>query len=179
MIMTLDRPPLEDALGMPGARAVALLGPDGPTVLWWAGASAPGEQQTATVVALASAAAGLVALSEPGDELGDIILTSADAFHVIRLVEDGTFRIAHLTLRRAAANLAMARREFRLLIEGYTNRPRHAAVLPRRERGEPMSGVPDEDVAVDLPADWFALISEPYVTDERVLDRILVTLRSL
>ena len=39
-------------------------------------------------------------------------------FHVIRLIDDGTLRVAHLALRRAEANLAMARRD-------------------RMERGEP------------------------------------------
>jgi hypothetical protein len=178
MTVTLDRPLLADALGFPGARAVSLLDPDGPAVLWWAGADAPGGQLAATVVALAAAAAGLVSLTEPGDELGDIILTSTDAFHVLRLIGDGSGHVAHLTLRRAHANLAMARREFGLLVEGYAGRPRHAAGLPRRERAEP-PGTTAEVVATDVSADWFALINAPYVTDEYALDRILVTLRSL
>jgi hypothetical protein len=198
-----DRPPLPEALGIPGARAVSLLDPDGPTTVWWAGVEEPGERQAAAVVAVAAAASGLVALADIGDELGDVILTSAEMFHVIRLVADGTGHVAHLTLNRAAANLAMARREFRLVVEGYAVRPRHAASpalpypspprpalprpspprpslprpsLPRRERGAP-PGVADE--VTEVPADWLSLITAPYSTDERVLDRILVTLRSL
>ena len=185
MTATLDRPPLESALGIPGARAVSLLDPDGPTVVWWAGPEAPSEQHVATVVALASAAAGLVLLSDSGDEFGDLILTSTDSFHVVRLVEDGTLRVAHLTLRRADANLAMARREFRELIEGH-NRPRPAVdlpTLPRRERAGPptttTAAAEDSQPKPEVPSDWFALINEPYSNDDSVLDRILVTLRSL
>ena len=181
MTATLDRPPLESALGIPGAHAVSLLDPDGPTVLWWAGPEAPSGQHAATVVALASAAAGLVLLTEPGDELGDIILTSTDTFHVIRLIEDGTLRVAHLTLRRADANLAMARREFRQLIEGHTNRPQRVAerpILPRRERADPPD-VGADAAAPALTTDWSALINKPYATDDGVLDRILDALRSL
>ena len=110
---------LQEALGIPGARAVSLLDPDGPTVLWWAGAGPPDEQEATAVVALAASAAGLVMLSEPGDELGDVLLTSGDAFHVVRLVEDESLRVAHLTLRRAGANLAMARQQFRTLLDAY------------------------------------------------------------
>jgi hypothetical protein len=181
MTAALDRPPLSSALGIPGARAVSLLDPEGPTVLWWAGQAAPSEQQIATVVALTSAAAGLVLLTEPGDELGDIILTSSDTFHVIRLVEGDTLRVAHLTLRRADANLAMARREFRELIEGREKpRPAEPPTLPRRERaGIPQPPPPEDTPAPTMPPDWFALINEPYSTDDGVLDRILDTLRNL
>lgn len=115
---------MEAALGIPGARSVSLLDPEGPTVLWWGGAAPPGEQQMGAVVTLAAAAAGLVMLDEPGDQLGDVLLTSADAFHVMRLVTDGPLRVAHLTLRRTDANLAMARREFGALIEAYAQQSR-------------------------------------------------------
>ena len=47
MTTTLDRPPLENALGIPGARSVSLLDPDGPAVLWWAGDAAPGTDDRA------------------------------------------------------------------------------------------------------------------------------------
>ena len=182
MTAALDRPPLSSALGIPGARAVSLLDPQGPTVLWWAGQTAPSEQQVATVVALTSAAAGLVLLTEPDDELGDIILTSSDTFHVIRLVEGETLRVAHLTLRRADANLAMARREFRELIDGREPAPRRPPrpTLPRRERADIPQPPPPEDIPVPtMPPDWLALINEPYVADDGVLDRILDTLRNL
>lgn len=260
MTVTLDRlspPSLPEALGIPGARSVSLSDPDGPAVLWWAGLDEAGTRQAAAVAALATAA---IALAGPVDELGDIILTSAEAFHVIRLVGDGTDHVAHLTLDRAAANLAMARRDFRLVVAGYAARPRHAAdpepldphdapdthdvpdhydapgrqdvaraqpsnaprqpadpdeavpeqagtsqpvlvkpvppgtpvaaaapvppapeeaprELPRRERSEPPDAT--EEVT-DPPADWFAsLIQAPFANDETILDRILVTLRTL
>jgi hypothetical protein len=207
--MTLERSPLEDALGIPGARAVSLLAPDGPTVLWWGGI-APDEREAVAVVALSAAAAGLVAISEPGDELGDVLLTSSDAFHVVRLVPDGSARVAHLTLRRAGANLAMARHEFKALVDRYhscplDSQPRTtpaarptpsaapaapppttgeesgeeadpAAPLPRRLRGE----LPEDTTTGGvLSPDWFSMLGHPYLTDDGVLDRILVTLRRL
>jgi hypothetical protein len=146
--VTLDRPPLPEALGIPGARSVSLLDADDATVLWSAGA---GEQKPAAVVALATAA---TALADPGDELGDVILTSTDAFHVIRLVGDGTRHVAHLTLSRATANLAMARREFGLLVAGYATRPRHAAThgeqRPARKPADALTRDATEAVASQL-----------------------------
>jgi hypothetical protein len=208
MTTALDRPPLENALGIPGARSVSLLDPDGPAVLWWAGDAPPGADQAAAVVAMAEAAAGLVLSSGSGDELSDIILTSNDTFHVVRLVEDDVIRVAHLTLHRSGANLAMARREFRQLIEDYyRNIP-----LPRRDRADPpavKSGdgpttgpigpadlvirtadlvVGTAELVIDeaeasarppLPATLADLLREPYSADEDVLDRILATLRRL
>jgi hypothetical protein len=182
MTVTLDRPSLPEALGIPGARSVSLLDPDGPTVLWWAGVEQPDEPRIAAVVTLASAA---TALAGPVDEFGDAILTSADTFHVIRLVGDGTDHVVHLILNRAAANLAMARREFRMLVAGYAGRPRHAAepppALPRRDRETERSEPPGTSAEFpDVPPDWFSsLIQAPFTNDETVLDRILVTLRTL
>ncbi|MCY1137606.1 hypothetical protein OWR29_06300 [Actinoplanes sp. Pm04-4] len=222
-------PPLTEALGIPGAHAVSLLDPDGPRVLWWAGETAPTEQEAAAAVTLAAASAGLVLLDGKGsDELGDILLTSADAFHVVRLVGEEAPLVAHLTLRRAGANLAMARREFGALIKSYAQevvRPQPAlpttsldidltprdlgggtvdlsasltgpagfrsagfspdfapsspeaaggdspADLPRRHRLE--KSEPDES------SDLLDLLGRPYVTDDDVLDRVLVALRSL
>ena len=176
MTATPVRPPLENALGIPGARSVCLLDPDGPVVLWWAGEAPPSDDQAAAVVTMASAAAGLVMLDEPGDEFSDVILTSAEAFHVVRLVENGT-RIAHLSLRRPTANLAMARREFRQLLGEQENvRPPRALHLPRRDRAE--EHAVRVEAVPELP-DLTALLSGPYSADESVLDRILVTLRSL
>jgi hypothetical protein len=216
-------PPLTAALGIPGAHAVSLLDPDGPRVLWWAGETAPTEQEAAAAVTLAAAAAGLVLFDGNGaDELSDILLTSADAFHVVRLVSEQEPLVAHLTLRRADANLAMARREFGSIIRSYAPevvRPRalhrhhngsapapaaslldfdptprdvggstidlnasagsalgshsaEAADLPRRQRVDPSQ--PDES-----SADLLDLLGRPYVTDDDVLDRVLVVLRSL
>lgn len=168
MTATPVRPPLENALGIPGARSVCLLDPDGPAVLWWAGDAPPSADQAAAVVTMASAAAGLVVLDGPGDEFADVILTSADTFHVVRLVEDGT-RVVHLALHRSGANLAMARHEFRQLVGGNAPPPPRRPELPRRAQAETPAVVPDLS----------ALLSGPYSTDESVLDRILVTLRAL
>jgi hypothetical protein len=183
MTVTLERPPLRAALGIPGARAVSLLGPGG-AVPWWAGAEPPDERVATAAVALATAAAGLVTASEPGDELGDVLLTSSTAFHVLRLVAVSPLRVAHLTLRRAGANLAMARHEFKSLIDTYLKSPTDPTSLalappepamdgelPRR-RGDPAEDGPH------LP-DWLTLLGQPYRTDEEALDQILVTLRHL
>jgi len=199
MTVTLDRSPLDDALGIPGARAVALLAAagGGSTVLWWAGVSSLDEQEAGAAVALAVAAAGLVVLTDPDDELGDVLVTSAAAFHVLRLVGDGA-QVAHLMLRRAGANLAMARQEFKLLTEAHGRQPRHAAAaasapvpqpataaLPRRRpNGQPAAagGPPplttDVDTGEPAPG-WLNMLGQPYLNDESVLDRILLTLRHL
>jgi hypothetical protein len=211
-------PPLTEALGIPGAHAVSLIDPEGPRVLWWAGETAPTEQESAAAVTLAAAAAGLVLLDgNGGDELSDILLTSADAFHVLRLVGTEAPLVAHLTLRRTAANLAMARREFGTILTAYAREiaPLRApaltpslpastgaleavlngaapldllsrevgggtvdlreavvvpdALLPQRNRNEP-------DETSDLLSN---LLGQPYATDDEILDRVLVALRTL
>ncbi|MBU2667467.1 hypothetical protein KOI35_28540 [Actinoplanes bogorensis] len=219
-------PPLTEALGIPGAHAVSLIDPEGPRVLWWAGETVPTEQESAAAVTLAAAAAGLVLLDgNGGDELSDILLTSADAFHVLRLVGTEAPLVAHLTLRRTAANLAMARREFGTILTAYAREiaplrspalapsPLPAstgslpastgaleavlngaasldllarevgsgtvdlrdaiagpdALLPQRNRNEP-------DETSDLLSN---LLGQPYATDDEILDRVLVALRTL
>lgn len=143
MIVTLERSALHDALTIPGARAVALLDvTGGATVVWRVGALPLGEQEAATAVALAVAAAGLVALADPADELDDVLVASAAAFHVLRLVGDGT-QVAHLTLRREGANLAMARQEFKVLTAAHTDRPAAAATpVPRPPASPPPASPP-------------------------------------
>lgn len=207
MTVTLERSPLAAALRIPGARAVALLDiADGATVVWRAGALPLGEREAAAAVTLAVAAAGLVAFSDPEDELGDVLVASAAAFHVLRLVGEGA-QVAHLTLRRAGANLAMARHEFKLITEAYGGGPRPAigaapapAPMPPPEGPPPLPGPPGSalprrrpngaPIAASAPPPtageddeaapgWLTMIGQPYLTDERVLDRILVTLRHL
>jgi len=203
-------PPLTAALGIPGAHAVSLLDPDGPRVLWWAGETAPSEQEAAAAVTLAAAAAGLVLLGGDGaDELGDILLTSADAFHVVRLVDDEAPLVAHLTLRRAGANLAMARREFGALVRASAGQvvpgsPGHPPTLSTFDLGGALTARSDPsrppvvDPAVVDPAvaglprrhrrdppetdessDLLSLLGRPYATDDTILDRVLVVLRHL
>ncbi|MEU8815444.1 hypothetical protein [Actinoplanes sp. NPDC048796] len=192
MTRPTDPPPLADALGIPGASAVSLLDPDGPRVLWWAGGGPPDEQQAATVVTLAAAAAGMVMLGETGDELGDVLLTSSDAFHVVRLVEDDTAPlVAHLTLRRAGANLAMARREFGSLIKAYAGKADQTTAATAPALAAP-STAPEAETPAELPRrnrvapppadespDLFGLLGQPYTADDDVLDRVLNALRSL
>jgi hypothetical protein len=48
--------------------------------------------------------------------------------------------------------------------------------LPRRERGDSLGA---GETFTDLPTGWDALIKGPYANNERVLDRIIVILRSL
>jgi hypothetical protein len=166
-----DRAPgrasIADALGIPGARAVSLLDPDGPEVLWWAGDGPPGERAVAAAVALAMASTDLV------NELGDVLVTSSTTFHVIRLVTTDPPFVAHLDLRRTGANLAMARHEFKALLEAdwgaATDLP--DPPLPRRHLGE----LPAEEDT----SDWLSLLGQPYRTDDGVLDQILVALRRL
>jgi hypothetical protein len=168
-----DRAPgrasIADALGIPGARAVSVLDPEGPTLLWWAGDGPPGERTVAAAVNLAMAATGLV-----GD-LGDVLVTSNTSFHVIRLVTTEPPFVAHLDLRRDSANLAMARHEFKALLEAdrgaITELPQPP--LPQRHRGAELSA------EAASPEDWLSLVRQPYRTDEGVLDQILVALRRL
>ncbi|MGK5680589.1 hypothetical protein [Actinoplanes sp. URMC 104] len=203
-------PPLTEALGIPGAHAVSLLDPDGANVLWWAGETPPTEQESAAAVTLATAAAGLVLLDgNGGDELGDILLTSADAFHVVRLVGAEAPLVAHLTLRRAGANLAMARREFGSILTSYAkqiepSRPAPAPgggtsldldLIPRDLGGTVELGasvrVPDtpegllprrssfDPPETDRTSELLDLLGRPYATDDDILGRVLVGLRRL
>jgi hypothetical protein len=119
---------LENAVRIPGATAVALIAADGPALTWWAGGRTPTEEESASAAGVAESAAALVRLSE-GGKLDDVLVTSATAFHVLRLVpgEDGSELVAHLMLRRAGANLAMARHEFRILAEAHAREANKAA----------------------------------------------------
>jgi hypothetical protein len=115
--------PLEHALGIPGADAVALIAAESRSLTWWAGSREPDDDEAAAVVLLARAAQGMVGLADPDDDLGDVLVTSGAAFHVLRMVrpESGEPQVAHLTLRRGGANLAMARHEFKVLAERYVD----------------------------------------------------------
>ena len=126
---------LENAVRIPGATAVALIAADGPALTWWAGGRTPTEEESASAAGVAGSAAALVRLSE-GGTLDDVLVTSATAFHVLRLVpgEDGSEQVAHLMLRRAGANLAMARHEFRTLAEAHA---REASTATGRHTADP------------------------------------------
>ncbi|GAA2540310.1 hypothetical protein GCM10010435_04660 [Winogradskya consettensis] len=113
---------LDEALRIPGAYAVALITADEPALTWWGRSPTDREAQAASQVG--RAAADLVRLSSVNvltDTLDDVLVTSAQAFHVLRLIPtpNGQDRVAHLMLRRAGANLAMARHDFRRLTSAY------------------------------------------------------------
>jgi hypothetical protein len=196
-----ERSPLEHALGIPGADAVALIAAESRSLTWWAGSREPDDDEAAAVVVLARAAQGMVGLADPEDDLGDVLVTSGAAFHVLRMVqsESGEPQVAHLTLRRGGANLAMARHEFKVLAERYVEeagappppvvvqRAVHrepviaetASPLPRRRpaNGAPAAAGLDTDTAVS--GNWFTLFGQPFTADEAVLERVLGTLRHL
>ncbi|WP_305782352.1 hypothetical protein [Symbioplanes lichenis] len=114
---------LDDALRIPGAYAVALIAADGPALTWWG--RTPTDDQARAAAGVGRSAADLVRLGAADqsvdDTLDDVLITSASAFHVLRLLpgEGEAGRVAHLMLRRAGANLAMARHDFRRLTAAY------------------------------------------------------------
>lgn len=182
--------PLEEALRIGGALSVAVFGSDGKS--WWAGGHEPGDDDAAAAGALAGSATALIRMTDPDDELGDILVTTTTAFHVLRVLDppDGGPLVAHLTLSRATAGLAMARREFKMLTDRYaappppvttpppppaTDNPTGPGALPRRRPSRPADPPPD----LDVPAAWLALVGQPFVTDDQVLDRIAGTLKDL
>jgi hypothetical protein len=185
--------PLEMALEIGGALSVAVFSIRDAAASWWAGGHEPDGDDAVAAGALAGAAATLVRLTDPDDELGDILLTTTTAFHVLRVLdpEVGGTQVAHLTLSRGAANLALARREFKTLTDRYLAgpepvsltekpepRPRNGSVLPRRRRnGLPAAAFKEPDNVV--PPGWLELVGQPYVNDESVLDRIIGTLKQL
>lgn len=141
-----ERSPLAHALAIPGADAVALIAVEGRSLTWWAGGRTPDDDAAAGALALAEAARSLVRITDPDDELGDVLVTSASAFHVLRMIRSasGEPQVAHLTLRRGGANLAMARQEFKVLTERYVGEsgspPRQSAA------GGPFAVPADGDV---------------------------------
>ncbi|WP_157239292.1 hypothetical protein [Catenuloplanes japonicus] len=118
---------LAEALQIPGATRVALVAEGSSVPAWSSTPGGPDEpiEGTATVaVVMVQAARELLRLTAGGD-VDDVLLTSADYFHVLRLVEKpgrGT-EVVHLTLQRSGANLAMARHEFRRAATVYRDGP--------------------------------------------------------
>jgi hypothetical protein len=137
-----ERSPLDTALEIDGAYAVALIAAGDRTLTWWAGGRMPGDADVAAALGLARAATAMVQLADPEDEVGDVLVTTAAAFHVLRLVRpaDQGDLVAHLMLRRGAANLAMARHEFKVLIERYAKGSTPAAVKSAGPEPAPRSG---------------------------------------
>ncbi|GLZ01942.1 hypothetical protein [Actinoplanes sp. NBRC 103695] len=197
--------PLEMALDIGGALSVAVFSIRDAAASWWAGGHEPDGDDAIAAGALAGAAATLVRLTDPDDEMGDILLTTTTAFHVLRVLdpEDGGTQVAHLTLSRGAANLALARREFKVLTDRYLAEPeppepepapverapaqngsaqnssaQNGSALPRRRRnGIPAAAFKERDDVV--PPGWLELVGQPYVSDDSALDRIIGTLKQL
>src|SRR5690348_9564001 len=105
--------PLTQALRISGASQVMLTAIESRTPVWSAGRAREGAEVAALGAMVAEAAAEMVRLSTAGVEMDDLLVTSPTSFHVLRVI-DG--QVAHLVLDRSAANLAMARREFRQIV---------------------------------------------------------------
>ncbi|BBG03940.1 MULTISPECIES: hypothetical protein [Pseudonocardia] len=72
------------------------------------------------------------------DPIDDILITLSAQYHVIRPVasRDGETLFFHLALNRAQANLAMARRDLRMIVDHfYDGAPRSAVVTDAGEPG--------------------------------------------
>ncbi|MDR7276225.1 hypothetical protein [Catenuloplanes atrovinosus] len=131
-----DRPirALAEALRIPGARRVALVAEGASAPTWTSTPGGPEEPTdgTATVaVVMVQAARELLRLTAGGD-VDDLLLTSGEFFHVLRLVErpGRGAEVVHLTLRRSGANLAMARHEFRRAAAVYRDGPPAIGATP-------------------------------------------------
>ncbi len=202
---------LRRAMNILGARSVTVTSVTSGTVLWSAGETQTDEplrmgepsghvSEEPDPAKVVTAAGKLVALTGSGDEIDDILATSASWFHVFRMVpggaDGGDGYIVHLVLDRARANLAGARHEFRDLVNadraggaavsgtGRKRRVRAAAHqpvqapagLPRRVPGQSWSV---QSVEVSFPA-WFAPDDdERYAVDKLTLDRVMDGLRRL
>ncbi|MFG1603625.1 hypothetical protein [Actinoplanes sp. NPDC049265] len=178
--------PLEMALEIGGALSVAVFSIRDAAASWWAGGHEPDGDDAVAVGALAGAAATLVRLVDPDDEMGDILLTTTSAFHVLRVLdpEVGGTQVAHLTLSRGAANLALARREFKDITDRYLAGPEPETVveiepLPKRQRGNGLPAAAFAERDEFVPPGWLELVGQPYVNDESALDRIIGTLKQL
>jgi hypothetical protein len=177
--------PLEMALEIGGALSVAVFSVRDAAASWWAGGHEPDGDDAVAVGALAGAAATLIRLVDPDDEMGDILLTTTAAFHVLRVLdpEVGGTQVAHLTLSRGTTNLALARREFKVLTDRYLAGPEPPAEpakpLPKRQQrrnGLPAAAFNDIE---KVPPGWLELVGQPYVNDDAALDRIIGTLKQL
>ncbi len=145
---------LDDALRIPGAYAVALIAADGPALTWWG--RSPTDEQARAAAGIGRSAADLVRLGSAdarADTLDDVLVTSANAFHVLRLLPgaDGAGRVAHLMLRRAGANLAMARHDFRRLTAAYVADERTTAAAPVTSPADELSIAVAEPAAPPAP----------------------------
>lgn len=182
--MSIENVAWGDALAITGARAVIVTAIDTRKPLRLAAVDAlpDGESIAEMAAAMAETAAELVRLTDPDTAMDDLLVTSRGWFHVLRVVEEegGGGHVAHLLLERREANLAMARREFRDLIDGAAvaqpepevpPAPVPPGALPRRtpsttgpwDRGTPHGDAPS----------WFARFAgQPFESDGRTVERV-------
>ena len=179
------------------------------TTVWSAGLARVGAEVAALGAAITEAAAEMVRLTAAGSigsgEMDDLLVTAPAHFHVLRLV-DG--QVAHLVLDRGSANLAMARREFRQMVE-RRSAPAPLPVpvvepalegevlpasnidlvptdaeLPRLPQRRADAGWADDptDYTATVPTlpDWLRAAAEgPFTDDSQTLDRVVGGLRRL
>lgn len=160
----------------------------------------------AAVADVATVAAALVAASDPGPGVIDIMLVCPTRFHLVRELGVGTTQdqlLAHLTLDRRMTNLAAAQREFASLLTAHaawmptyvaddpaaaydapdTHEADHdqgITALPRRQRTNPANN----DAASDNQLAWPFHSTHPNPpaptwTDTATIDRVLDGLRAL
>jgi len=183
------------ALRIPGAHSVALISVGARTPIWWAGADDP-RASAPEVAALAEAASDLLRTTS-GSAVDDLLLTSADHFHVLRLIAGPGHdsEVAHLTLRRTAANLGLARREFGALVSSYRSGgqppvpdpapardPRPTAApppLPRRQAAWVPPAAPPSWFGPLGPGGAPGPLGHPYTDDTPTLDRIIDALNQI
>ncbi|GAA0913247.1 hypothetical protein [Virgisporangium aurantiacum] len=200
--------PLAQALRISGASMIMLTSIDTRTTVWSAGLARVGADVAALGAAITEAAAEMVRLTAGGSigsgEMDDLLVTSPANFHVLRVV-DG--QVAHLVLDRGAANLAMARREFRQMVEtrsapGPAPAPEQVALegevlpaspidlvpadaelprLPQRRADAAWADDPtDYQATVPTLPDWLRAAAEgPFTDDSQTLDRVVGGLRRL
>jgi hypothetical protein len=201
--------PLAQALRISGASLIMLTSIESRTTVWSAGLARVGAEVAALGAAITEAAAEMVRLTAAGSiggaEMDDLLVTGPAHFHVLRVV-DG--QVAHLVLDRGSANLAMARREFRQLVEERSapapvpaQRVEVALVgevlpassidlvtaepeLPRLPQRRAEAGWADDpaEYRATMPAlpDWLRAAAEgPFTDDSQTLDRVVGGLRRL
>ncbi|GAA4688330.1 hypothetical protein [Phytohabitans rumicis] len=175
--MSIENVAWGDALDIVGARAVTLIALDSrkPLRSHAVDPLPDGENVAEVAAALAETAAELVRLTD-GAGMDDLLVTGPAWFHLLRVVDGGW--VAHLMLDRRVANLALARREFRALVNSATVQERsRSPALPRRT---PAANLPRPASGPVEPSNWFATVAgEPYRTDARTLRRVRDGLRQL
>ncbi|GAA4691853.1 hypothetical protein [Phytohabitans rumicis] len=182
--MWIDDVVWKDALRITGARAVIVTAIETRTRLQMATVRdlPDGDSVTALAAGLAETAAELVRLTDSGSTMDDLVVTGPTWFHVLRTVrsQDAGGCVAHLMLDRRTANLAMARREFRHLLDPAARGPARerasatakpaAGALPRRT---PAAPGPAAVAAPHASPMWFtSLVGEPFEADRRTLRRV-------